>query len=52
MMHRVNQKKDADLNAGLDVLRIINEPTVAAIAYVMEETQQKKLGKIQKPKDK
>jgi len=29
--------KDAGLIAGLDVLRIINEPTAAAIAYGMDK---------------
>jgi L1 cell adhesion molecule like protein len=30
--------KDAGLNAGLNVLRIINEPTAAAIAYGLDKT--------------
>ena len=29
--------KDASLIAGLNVLRIINEPTTAAIAYVLDK---------------
>ena len=34
--------KDAGLIAGLDVLRIINEPTAAAIAYGMDKKQGEK----------
>lgn len=34
--------KDAGLIAGLDVLRIINEPTAAAIAYGLDSTEEKK----------
>ena len=33
--------KDAGKIAGLDVLRIINEPTAAALAYGMQDTNQK-----------
>ena len=33
MIHSVRQLKDAGTIAGLNVLRIINEPTAAAIAY-------------------
>ncbi|EPY36343.1 heat shock 70kDa protein 1/8 [Strigomonas culicis] len=33
--------KDAGIIAGLDVLRIINEPTAAAIAYGMDKKEQK-----------
>merc|ERR1712194_171641 len=32
--------KDAGLIAGLDVLRIINEPTAAAIAYGLDKTEE------------
>jgi heat shock protein 1/8 len=34
--------KDAGLIAGLEVLRIINEPTAAAIAYGLDKTEQEK----------
>ena len=33
MIHSVKPQKDAGVIAGLNVLRIINEPTAAAIAY-------------------
>merc|ERR1719447_1408437 len=33
--------KDAGVIAGLNVLRIINEPTVAAIAYGLDKTDDK-----------
>jgi L1 cell adhesion molecule like protein len=34
--------KDAGAIAGLEVLRIINEPTAAAIAYGLDKTDDKK----------
>lgn len=34
--------KDAGKIAGLDVLRIVNEPTAAALAYGLEKINQKK----------
>jgi L1 cell adhesion molecule like protein len=34
--------KDAGAIAGLEVLRIINEPTAAAIAYGLDKTDSKK----------
>lgn len=33
--------KDAGQIAGLNVLRVINEPTAAALAYGLEKTQDK-----------
>ena len=35
--------KDAGKNAGLEVLRIINEPTAAALAYGLEKSEGKKI---------
>nr|QWV59535.1 heat shock protein 70-1 [Lasioderma serricorne] len=35
--------KDAGTIAGLDVLRIINEPTAAAIAYGLDKTEERKV---------
>ena len=37
MMPSVKQTKDAGKIAGLDVKRIINEPTAAALAYGMDK---------------
>ena len=36
-IYYIHYVKDAGLIAGLDVLRIINEPTAAAIAYGMDK---------------
>ena len=37
MIHSVKQRKDAGVIAGLNVQRIINEPTAAAIAYGLDK---------------
>ena len=36
--------KDAGKIAGLEVLRIINEPTAASLAYGLDKKQNKKIG--------
>ena len=41
--------KDAGRIAGLDVLRIINEPTAAALAYGVDKTQDLSLIHISEP---
>ena len=38
-----NATKEAGEIAGLEVLRIVNEPTAAALAYVLNDTRTKKL---------
>ena len=40
MMHNVHATKDAGSIAGLNILRIINEPTAAAIAYGLDKKVQ------------
>ncbi len=42
MIPKDKQLKDAGKIAGLEVLRIINEPTAAALAYGSEKNQQTK----------
>ena len=37
LMHKEKQQKDAGRIAGLEVLRIINEPTAAALAYGVDK---------------
>ncbi len=42
MTHKDKQQKDAGKIAGLDVKRIINEPTAAALAYGLDNEQEQK----------
>ena len=42
MTHNVKQLKDAGKIAGLNVLRIINEPTAAVIAYGIDKKEGEK----------
>lgn len=39
--HEFQATKDAGQIAGLNVLRVINEPTAAALAYGLDKTQDK-----------
>ena len=43
MMHSVRLPKDAGKIAGLDVKRIINEPTAAALAYGLDNEKEQKI---------
>jgi molecular chaperone DnaK len=43
MMHKDKATKDAGKIAGLEVLRIINEPTAASLAYGLDKKQNKKI---------
>ena len=42
-MHSVRQQRDAGKIAGLDVKRIINEPTAAALAYGLDNEKEQKI---------
>ena len=42
MMLKDKQLKDAGRIAGLEVLRIINEPTAASLAYGLDKTETKR----------
>jgi molecular chaperone DnaK len=42
-MHKDKATKDAGKIAGLEVLRIINEPTAASLAYGLDKKQNKKI---------
>ena len=43
MMLSVRQQKDAGKIAGLDVKRIINEPTAAALSYGLDNEEEQKI---------
>ena len=43
MTHRRQATKDAGKIAGLDVKRIINEPTAAALAYGLDNENEQKI---------
>ena len=43
MTHSVRQQRDAGKIAGLDVKRIINEPTAAALAYGLDNGKEQKI---------
>ena len=40
MTHKDNQRKDAAKFAGIKVLRLLNEPTAAALAYGLESGEE------------